>query len=111
MADVLEHVAMLQRLDPDHVDDYVEAHQDVPETVTEVMAANGVHRFRLWVRDEITVGYIEIEDWDAFTERYMADPDCVAWEERVGAFKRSGVDVETGELPIMDEVWSFEPDA
>lgn len=110
MTDDLERAAMLQRLDPDHVDDYLEAHEDVPDAVPEAMERGGVHTFRLFVHGEISVGYIEVEDFEAFNEEYMADPECRQWEDRVGEFKRSGVDTESGEMPLMDEVWTFEAD-
>jgi L-rhamnose mutarotase len=110
MADDLEHVAILQRLDPDHVDDYLEAHEDVPEAVSDAMERGGVQTFRLFVHGDISVGYLAVEDFEAFNQTYTADPECQEWEDHVGEFKRSGVDVESGEMPLMDEVWTFETD-
>ena len=57
-----------------------------------------------------TYGYIEVEDFEAFNEEYMADPDCREWERRVAAFKQSGVDAESGEMPLMEEIWTFGTD-
>ncbi|WP_436927537.1 L-rhamnose mutarotase [Halosimplex amylolyticum] len=103
-----ERVAMLQRLDPDHIDDYLEAHEDVPQAVSDAMDRGGVQEFRLFVRDEISVAYFEVDDYEEFNGVYMADPECQEWEERVAAFKQEGVDVDSGEMPLMDEVWTFE---
>jgi L-rhamnose mutarotase len=108
MADDIEHVAMIQRLVPDRVDEYLEAHEEVPDAVSEAMERGGVHTFRLFVHGDISVGYIEVEDFETFNEVYTADPECQAWEDRVGEYKRSGVDVDSGEMPVMDEIWTFE---
>ena len=110
MTDELETVAMFQRLDPDRVDEYLEAHEDVPGAVPAAMERGGVHSFRLFVEDDVSVGIIEVEDFDAFNEEYLADEECQDWEEYVADFKRSGVDVDEGDMPLMDEVWTFERD-
>lgn len=104
----LERVVMLQRLKPDRVDEYVDAHDDVPDAVTDAMDRGGVHSFRLYVRDAISVGYIEVEDFEAYTDTYLADEECREWERYVDRFKRTGVDVDDEELPLMEEVWTFE---
>lgn len=104
----LEQVAMIQRLDPERADDYVEAHDDVPDPVVERMTESGVERFLLFVEDGLSIGILEVEDFDRFVEEYSADPDCQEWEDRVGEFKRSGVDTDEGAIPTMDLVWSLE---
>ena len=108
--DTVERAAMLQRLKPDRVDDYLEAHEDVPDAVADAMERGGVKQFQLFVHDDLSIGYIEAEDLDEFIEEYTADPECQDWEERVDEFKTSGVDVEGAELPLMGHVWSFEVD-
>lgn len=110
MTDELDTVALFQRLDPDQVDEYLEAHEDVPDAVPTAMERGGVHSFRLFVEDDVSVGIIEVEDFEAFNEEYLADEECQDWEEFVADFKRSGVDVNEGEMPLMDEVWTFERD-
>lgn len=72
------------------------------------MERGGVHSFRLFVLGDISVGYIELDDVERFNREYIADPDCRQWERRVGEFKRSGVEVESGEMPLIEEVWAFE---
>ncbi|MFB6136815.1 MAG: L-rhamnose mutarotase [Halobacteriaceae archaeon] len=106
-----ERVVMLQELDPDRVDEYLAAHEDVPEAVSDAMERGGVESFELYVRDAVSVGIIEVEDFEAYNEVYMDDPECREWERHVEQFKRSGVDPDSGEMPLMDEVWRFEADA
>jgi L-rhamnose mutarotase len=108
--DDFERVAMIQRLKPDRVDDYLEAHEDVPGAVSEAMERGGVRQFQLFVQGDLSIGYFEVEDLEEFNEEYMNDPRCQEWEERVGEFKQSGVDVDEGSMPTMDHVWSFEAD-
>lgn len=106
--DSLEGVAMIQHLDPDRIDDYLEAHEAVPEPVVEHMQRCGVETFELFVEDDLSVGYVELEDFEQFVEGYSADPDCQEWEKRVGEFKRSGVDTDDADIPLMDHVWSLD---
>jgi L-rhamnose mutarotase len=106
----VERVAMIQYLDSDRVDDYLEAHEDVPDAVADAMDRGGVYTYELFVHDDVSVGYAEIEDFDAFVEEYTADEECQEWERRVAEFKRSGVDVDESEVPLMDHVWSLDDD-
>jgi L-rhamnose mutarotase len=102
-----ETVVILQRLDPDRVDEYVESHEDVPEAVTDAMAEGGVEEFRLFVEGDVAVCVLDVEDFEAYQERYESDEACLEWESHVDQFKRSGVDPDTGEMPTMEEVWTF----
>jgi len=108
--DDLERVAMIQHLDPDRVDEYLEAHEDVPDAVAAAMDRGGVRTYELFVHDDVSVGYAEVEEFDAFLEEYLADEECQEWERRVERFKRSGVDVEESDVPLMEHVWSLEGD-
>ncbi|QGA82216.1 L-rhamnose mutarotase [Halomicrobium sp. LC1Hm] len=105
-----ETVVVMQRLDPDRVDEYVESHEHVPAAVTRAMEAGGVEEFRLFVEDDVAVCVVEAESFEAYQERYESDEACLEWEAHVDQFKRSGVDPETGEMPTMDEIWSFTSD-
>ena len=110
----MERVAYVQQLDPDRVDEYVEAHDDVPSAVTDAMERGDVDWFDLFVRDDVAVCVAAVEDPEQFAETYDAaiedDPAVEEWERRVGEFKREGVDVEGEEkIPFMDRIWSFEP--
>jgi len=106
-SDEVERVVMLQRLKSDAVDDYVEAHEDVPDSVVEAMEEGGVEEYELYVYDDIAIGIMDVHDLDEFEERYGSDPDNQAWEERVGEFKRSGVDPDEMEMPVMERIWSL----
>lgn len=111
-----ERAAFVQYLDPDRVDDYVAAHEEVPEAVTETMEAADVHWFDLYVRDDVAVCVMEVEDADRYTEVYgeaMAENEAIEeWERLTAEFKREGIDVEgesDGQIPWMERVWTFEP--
>lgn len=106
-----ERVVLVQKLKPDRVDEYLAAHEDIPEPVVKRMEQSGVEEFRLFVEGEYSIGYIVAEDIERFQAEYSADPDCQDWEERVGAYKQSGVDTESGEFPLLEEVWTFEADS
>lgn len=104
----LERVVLLQRLKPDAVDDYVEAHDDVPDSVVEAMREGGVEEYDLYVYDDVAVSVMDVRDLAEFEAVYGSDPDNEAWEERVGEFKRSGVDPDEMEMPVMERIWSLD---
>jgi L-rhamnose mutarotase len=107
----VERAVYLQRIDPDSREDYLAAHDDVPDGVTDAMARGGVRSFELYVRDDVAVCVLEADDVDAYLETIDGDGAVEAWERRVAAFKRAGVDVDADEpIPFMDRVWSYSPD-
>ncbi|WP_276253110.1 L-rhamnose mutarotase [Halomontanus rarus] len=110
VADDTDHdrVAMIQHLDPDRVDEYLEAHENVPDAVAEQMRASGVETFELFVEDDISVGYLEVEDFERYVAEYSENPECEKWEREVGEYKRSGVETDDAEIPTMDHVWSLD---
>lgn len=103
----LERVVLLQRLKPDAVDEYVAAHDDVPDSVVEAMQKGGVEGYELYVHDDIAVSVMDVRDLEEFEAVYESDPDNREWEERVGEFKRSGVDADDMEMPVMERIWSL----
>lgn len=111
MSDHLDRVLLVQDLKPDRVDDYVEAHEDVPDPVVDLMAEHGIRRYDLYLHDGMSISHIVAEDFDAFVEAYGDSPEAEEWEERVSAFKRSGVDPETGAMPLADRIWTFDAEA
>ncbi|WP_459191119.1 L-rhamnose mutarotase [Halosimplex sp. J119] len=106
-ADDLERVVLLQRLKPDATEEYVAAHEDVPDSVVEAMRDGGVENYDLYVHDDIAVSVMDVRDLEEFEAVYESDPDNQAWEERVGQFKRSGIDADDMEIPTMERIWSL----
>ncbi|MFB6119631.1 MAG: L-rhamnose mutarotase [Halobacteriaceae archaeon] len=108
----MPRVAFLQRLKPDRVDDYVEAHQDVPTAVTDTMADADVEWFDVFVRDEIAVCVLSVADPERFADTYeraMAENETIAdWERLNNGFKREGMDGDG--IPWMERVWTAEFD-
>lgn len=112
MTEDIERAVYVQRIAENQVDEYVEAHERVPEGVKEAMARGGVEEFELYLRDGIAVCILEAEDLDAYLESVSGDPDVEEWERHVAQFKESGVDVDAPadeQIPFMDRIWSFSP--
>lgn len=105
-----EQVVILQRIKPEMTDEYVDAHDDVPQSVIDAMIEGGVHEYRLYLRDEIAVGVVEVEDMEEFQERYESDPENEEWEAFVEQFKTDGIDPDDMEMPVMEEIWSLRED-
>lgn len=106
-----ERAVYVQRIDPDRKQEYLDAHDDVPEGVTDAMKRGTVTEFELYVRDDIAVCILEAEDLDAYLDAITDDPAVEEWERRVAEFKREGVDVDAPDdeqIPFMDLVWSLD---
>ena len=109
---VTERAVYIQRLDPDRREEYVEAHGDVPEGVTDAMERGGVTNFELYVREDIAVCLLECADLDAYLGAVDGDEAIAEWEAYTGQFKREGVDPDADPdegIPFMEKVWEFEP--
>ncbi|MCG1007560.1 L-rhamnose mutarotase [Halorubrum lacusprofundi] len=109
-----ERAVYVQRLAPDQREAYVEAHDDVPEGVTDAMERGGVKKFELYVREDIAVCILECADIEAYLEAVDGDEAVDDWERYTGRFKQSGVDADADPkdgIPFMERVWRFEPDA
>jgi len=107
-----ERAVYVQRIDPDHREEYVDIHDEVPEAVTDAMARGGVTDFELYLRDDIAVCVLEAEDIEAYVETVTGDPDIEEWERRTAHLKQEGVDVDADpdeQIPFMERVWSFSP--
>lgn len=74
-SDDLERVVMLQRLKQDAVDEYVAAHDDVPDSVVDAMNEGGVDEYELYVYEDVAVGIMDVRDLDEFEDVYGDDPD------------------------------------
>lgn len=109
MSEDVERAVYMQRLDPDRKNDYLDAHRDVPEGVTDSMERGGVTEFELHVRDDIAVCILEAEDIDIYLEAVEDDEAVEEWERRVAEFKREGVNVDADDdgIPFMERVWTL----
>jgi L-rhamnose mutarotase len=113
MAAETERAVYVQRLDPDQREAYVEAHDDVPDAVTDTMERGGLTEFELYVRDDIAVCILECVDIDAYLDAVDGDEEVAEWERYTGQFKKEGVDAdadpESG-IPFMECIWRFDPE-
>jgi len=113
MAEATERAVYVQRIDPEYREQYVAAHDDVPEGVKAAMERGTVTSFDLYVRDDVAVCILEAEDLDAYLDAVTDDPAVEEWERHVAQFKREGVDVDAPadeQIPFMERIWSFEPE-
>jgi L-rhamnose mutarotase len=110
MAQNTERAVYVQRIDPDRREEYVDAHEDVPEEVIAAMERGTVTEFDLYVRGDVVVCLLEARDLDRYLNAVTGDPAVEEWEQHVAQFKREGVDVNAPadkQIPFMDRIWSF----
>ena len=107
-----ERAVYIQRLDPEQREQYVAAHDDVPEAVTDAMERGGVTEFELYVRDDIAVCILDAVDVEAYLDAIDGDERMAEWERYTDRFKREGVDADAAPdegVPFMERVWRFTP--
>lgn len=105
-----ERAVYVQRIDSERKQEYIEAHDDVPEGVTKAMERGTVTEFELYIRGDVAVCILEAEDLDAYFETATGDPEVEKWERHVAQFKRKGIDVDAPkdeQIPFMDCIWSY----
>jgi L-rhamnose mutarotase len=109
MASDTKRAVYIQRIDPEYKEEYLEAHEDVPEGVSEAMRRGGVTEFELYVRDDLAVCLLEAEDIDAYLDEIDGDEAVEEWERYTAEFKREGVDVDDADepIPFMERIWTF----
>lgn len=110
MSSDTERAVYVQRINPDHREEYLEAHEDVPEGVSDAMRRGGVTEFELYVREDLAVCILEAEDIDVYLDEIDGDEAVEEWERYVAQFKRGGVDVDDDDepIPFMKRIWTLE---
>ena len=106
-SDEPERTVIVRRLKPDRVDDYIEAHEDVPNSVVSAMEKAGVEEYDLYVHDDIVVSIIEAPDLERLQEINTHNPEVQAWEDRVGQYKRSNGEQDGTGTPVMERIWTL----
>jgi L-rhamnose mutarotase len=108
--DMTERAVYVQHIDPEYREEYIEAHGDVPDGVTEAMKRGGVTSFELYVKGTVAICILEVESIEAYNETMSNDPEVEEWERYVAQYKREGVDVDADkgeQIPYAERVWSF----
>ncbi|GAA0249640.1 L-rhamnose mutarotase [Haladaptatus pallidirubidus] len=107
-----ERTVYVQQIDPEHREEYLEAHNDVPNGVTDAMERGGVTEFELYVRGDLAVCILEARDIDEYIATVDDDEAVEEWERYVAQFKHEGVDVDDEDepIPFMDCIWTFSDD-
>jgi len=109
-----DRAVYVQRLAPNQREAYVEAHDNVPEGVTNAMERGGIEKFELYLRDDIAVCILECANLEDYLDAVDGDDAIIDWERYTGQFKQAGVDADADPgagIPFMERVWQFEPDA
>lgn len=107
-----ERAVYIQRIDPEQREEYLEAHNNVPDGVSQAMKRGGVTEFELYVRDDLAVCILEAQDIDAYLESIDGDESVEEWERYVAQFKHEGVNVDDDDepIPFMECIWTLSDD-
>ena len=108
-----DRTVYVQRIDPNQREAYIDAHENVPEDVTEAMTHGSVTDFELYIHDNIAVCVLEAEDISTYIDTMTSSESVEEWERYVARFKQEGVDVDSPpdeQIPFMRRIWSFDPE-
>jgi L-rhamnose mutarotase len=109
MSETLERSVYIQRIDTDHREQYIDAHDQVPVGVTDAMRRGGVKEFELYVRGDMAVCILEAEDVDAYFDSIDGDAAVEEWERYVAQFKQEGINIDDKDetIPFMECIWTL----
>lgn len=110
----LERAVYIQHIDPEYKQEYIDAHDDVPDEVTEAMVEGTAKSFDLYIRENTAVAIVEAEDLDTYVNAVTDNPAVEEWERHVAQFKQYGVDVDAPQdkqIPFMERIWTLSTDS
>lgn len=99
---------MVNRVRPEHQEEYVEAHRAVPPAVLRTIRECNIRNYSIYLRDSVLYSYFEYigSDYDADMAKMGADPATVEWWSRMGPMQNPFENRAEGEWwAAMDEVF------
>lgn len=83
----MPRVCFTLQVDPERLDDYVDAHRAVWPQMLAAIRDSGRRNYSLYLREDgLLVGYYETDDDDASARALAADPRTEAWERTIASF-------------------------
>jgi L-rhamnose mutarotase len=75
--------AFVLRVQPERIDEYVEAHSNVWPEMLEALSGAGIRNYTIFRAGNEMFGYFEADDLEA-TGRYLAQQDvCTRWQDHM----------------------------
>ena len=75
--------AFVLRVQPERIDEYVEAHSNVWPEMLEALGGAGIRNYTIFRAGNEMFGYFEADDLEA-TGRYLAQQDvCTRWQDHM----------------------------
>ena len=79
--------AFVARLRPEHIEDYIKAHDNFSSELRAKYRAAGIHQIRLFLSGEQLFMYVEADDYEKARAALAEDPHDRRWQQEVGPMK------------------------
>ncbi|HEY5853748.1 MAG TPA: L-rhamnose mutarotase [Aldersonia sp.] len=92
-----QRVCFVLQLQPDRVDDYLDAHTEVWPEMLDALAATGWRNYSLFLRpdDGLVVGYLETDDFERATVELSATAVNAKWQAHMAEYFRPSAGAAT----------------
>lgn len=104
----MEKYAWKAKLKEDKLDEYVRRHDEIWESLKEVLTAAGIRNYSIWVCGNELFGYYECEKGIKFAADVQANSPVVdEWNEYMKDVMIMELDPVTGAQPLLRKVFDF----
>jgi L-rhamnose mutarotase len=101
-------VALHTRVRPDRIDDYEQAHAQVPPELTAAIRAAGAHEWTIWRSGTDLFHLIECEDYAGLLASLEQLPVNVTWQQRMAELLETTHDYSAdGSAAALPVVWQL----
>ena len=104
----IEKYAWKAKLKEGKRDEYVRRHDEIWDSMKEVLASAGIKNYSIWLCGDEIFGYYECENGVKFAAEVQAKSPVVdKWNEYMKDVMTMELDSKTGAQPMLEKVFDF----
>lgn len=104
----MERVGHVYRVKPGMAQEYARRHATTPGDLDALLREVGIRRYEMYLWGETVFTHMDVDDFQAMTERYNDAPLALAWEREMGELiEYPEADPKTGWPHRLQRVWSL----
>jgi L-rhamnose mutarotase len=104
----MERVAFAMRLLPGAETEYRRRHASVWPEMLAALKRSGCSNYSIFVRGSELIGYLEVDDFEAFRRSMNASPDNARWQSEMSRLIDPLTDPATGFHQRLEEVFHLD---
>ncbi|WP_328698753.1 L-rhamnose mutarotase [Brevibacterium rongguiense] len=98
-----ERICFQMQVDPESLDEYIEAHAAVWPDMLRALAAAGWTNYSLFARpDGMIIGYVETDDYTTAQDRMSATEINAQWQAHMSRLFAAGGSFDTGQVRLAE---------